>query len=158
MSAVHNSFVGIEHLTDHELNEIRSKCERRAEAEKVHGQDREKHQEKGAARRRPRYRMKGATDHTRNVRRQALSKNIESIVKLEEYDERELSRLHRASHKIGWFVGTIHFVIPQVALVVLWTGWNAYGPARFDPYPFNLLSAFFCPRSRAADLLRPDPA
>jgi low affinity Fe/Cu permease len=35
VSAVHNSFVGIEHLTDHELDEIRSKCERRAEAEKV---------------------------------------------------------------------------------------------------------------------------
>ncbi|WP_159009484.1 low affinity iron permease family protein [Bradyrhizobium sp. S69] len=35
VSAVHNSFVGIEHLTDHELDEIRSNCERRAEAEKV---------------------------------------------------------------------------------------------------------------------------
>jgi low affinity Fe/Cu permease len=32
VSAVHNSFVGIEHLSD---DEIRSKCERRAEAEKV---------------------------------------------------------------------------------------------------------------------------
>ena len=35
VSAVHNSFVGIEHLTDDELDEIRSKCERRAEAEKI---------------------------------------------------------------------------------------------------------------------------
>src|SRR5579872_6457138 len=34
VSAVHNSFVGIEHLTDDELDEIRSKCEVRAEAEK----------------------------------------------------------------------------------------------------------------------------
>jgi low affinity Fe/Cu permease len=34
VSAAHNSFVGIEHLTDEELEEIRSKCERRAEAEK----------------------------------------------------------------------------------------------------------------------------
>jgi glycine/D-amino acid oxidase-like deaminating enzyme len=34
----HNSFVGIEHLTDDELEEIRTKCERRAEAEKV-GED-----------------------------------------------------------------------------------------------------------------------
>jgi uncharacterized membrane protein len=46
------------------------------------------------------------------------------------------------SHKIGWFVGTIHFVILQIALVLLWIGWNVYGPARFDPYPFNLLSVF----------------
>ena len=35
VSAAHNSFVGIEHLTDDELEEIRTKCERRAEAEKV---------------------------------------------------------------------------------------------------------------------------
>jgi len=34
VSAAHNSFVGIEHLTDEELEDIRSKCERRAEAEK----------------------------------------------------------------------------------------------------------------------------
>jgi low affinity Fe/Cu permease len=35
VSAAHNSFVGIEHLTDDELEEIRGKCERRAEAEKI---------------------------------------------------------------------------------------------------------------------------
>jgi low affinity Fe/Cu permease len=35
VSMAHNSFVGIEHLTDDELEEIRRKCERRAEAEKV---------------------------------------------------------------------------------------------------------------------------
>ncbi len=35
VSAAHNSFVGIEHLTDDELDEIRTKCERRAQAEKA---------------------------------------------------------------------------------------------------------------------------
>jgi len=35
VGAVHNSFVGIEHLTDDELDEIRSKCELRAKAEKA---------------------------------------------------------------------------------------------------------------------------
>ena len=35
VSAAHNSFVGIEHLTDHDLDEIRTRCERSAEAEKV---------------------------------------------------------------------------------------------------------------------------
>jgi low affinity Fe/Cu permease len=35
VSTAHNSFVGIEHLTDDELEEIRNKCERRAEAEKA---------------------------------------------------------------------------------------------------------------------------
>jgi low affinity Fe/Cu permease len=35
VSTAHNSFVGIAHLTDDELEEIRSKCELRAEAGKV---------------------------------------------------------------------------------------------------------------------------
>lgn len=35
VSAAHNSFVGIEHLTDDEIQAIRTKCERKAEAEKV---------------------------------------------------------------------------------------------------------------------------
>jgi low affinity Fe/Cu permease len=38
VSTAHNSFVGIEHLTDDELEDIRDKCERRAEAEKA-GED-----------------------------------------------------------------------------------------------------------------------
>jgi low affinity Fe/Cu permease len=35
VSTAQNSFVGIENLTDEEIEEIRSKCERRAEAEKA---------------------------------------------------------------------------------------------------------------------------
>jgi low affinity Fe/Cu permease len=35
VSTAHNSFVGIEHLTDEELEDIRTKCERRAKAEKA---------------------------------------------------------------------------------------------------------------------------
>src|ERR1700720_4544452 len=35
VSTAHNSFVGIEHLTDEEIQEIRTKCEKRAAAEKT---------------------------------------------------------------------------------------------------------------------------
>jgi low affinity Fe/Cu permease len=35
VSVAQNSFVGIEHLTDDELEDIRTKCEQRAEAEKA---------------------------------------------------------------------------------------------------------------------------
>ena len=35
VSAAHNSFVGIEHLTDDELEDIRTKCELRAKAERA---------------------------------------------------------------------------------------------------------------------------
>jgi low affinity Fe/Cu permease len=38
VSTAHNSFVGIEHLTDDELEDIRTKCELRAEAERA-GED-----------------------------------------------------------------------------------------------------------------------
>jgi len=85
--------------------------------------------------------MSGEASYTRNIRRQAVSKNIESIVKLEKEDEEQRSHLHRVSHAIGWFVGTIHFVLLQITLVVVWVVWNSYGHTRFDAYPCNLLSA-----------------
>jgi uncharacterized membrane protein len=73
--------------------------------------------------------------------RGTITKNIEAILKLEEDDERKLSALHRVSHKVGWFVGTIYFVIIQAAFVVLWLLWNAFAVRSFDPFPFPLLSA-----------------
>ena len=73
--------------------------------------------------------------------RGTTTKNIEAILKLEEDDERKLSSLHRVSHKVGWFVGTIYFVIIQAVFVLLWLFWNAFAVWPFDPYPFPLLSA-----------------
>jgi uncharacterized membrane protein len=73
--------------------------------------------------------------------RGTITKNIEAILKLEEDDERKLSSLHRVSHKIGWFVGTIYFVIIQAAFVLLWLLWNTLAVRSFDPFPFPLLSA-----------------
>ena len=79
----------------------------------------------------------------RNPGRQTTEKNIESILKLEQDDERELSAFHRVSHAVGWFVGTIYFVLFQCVFVLLWIALNTRllgsGPA-FDPYPFPLLS------------------
>ena len=50
--------------------------------------------------------------------RGTVDKNIESILKLEENDERQLSPLHRVSHYVGWFVGTIYFVIMQAVFAL----------------------------------------
>jgi uncharacterized membrane protein len=79
----------------------------------------------------------------RNPDRQTTEKNIESILKLEQEDERELSAFHRVSHAVGRFVGTIYFVLIQCIFVLLWIGLNTHlfgnAPA-FDPYPFPLLS------------------
>jgi uncharacterized membrane protein len=85
--------------------------------------------------------MNGEADHDRGIRHSAVSRNIDCVAELEKEEERKLSRFHRASHMVGWFVGTIDFVILQLLLVVGWVVWNTYGSARFDPYPFNFLSA-----------------
>jgi uncharacterized membrane protein len=75
--------------------------------------------------------------------RQTTEKNIESILKLEQDDEREFSAFHRVSHAVGRFVGTIYFVLFQCVFVLLWIALNTRllgnAPA-FDPHPFPLLS------------------
>ena len=85
--------------------------------------------------------MNDEADHPRDIRQQAVPKNIDSILELEKEDERQLSNFHKMSHTIGWFVGTVRFVIFQIVLVVSWIALNAHPTTRFDPYPFNLLSA-----------------
>ncbi|MBX9650536.1 MAG: DUF1003 domain-containing protein [Xanthobacteraceae bacterium] len=71
------------------------------------------------------------------------AKNIESILKLEKEDEGRLASIDRVSHAVGWFAGTIYFVILQCVIVGLWVAWNsqvAGNGTPFDPYPFPLLS------------------
>jgi uncharacterized membrane protein len=87
--------------------------------------------------------MSSDDNHRRGSRvdRHTVSKNIESILKLEEEDEKDRSSLHRVSHKIGWFVGTIYFVVFQVIAVLCWVLWNVHASGRFDPYPFPVLSS-----------------
>ena len=71
------------------------------------------------------------------------TRNIESILKLEKEDQEELSPYHRVSHAIGWFVGTVYFVVFECAMILGWIAFNvALAPAHwtFDPYPFPLLA------------------
>jgi uncharacterized membrane protein len=75
--------------------------------------------------------------------RQTTERNIESILKLEQDDEREFTAFHRVSHAVGWFVGTIYFVLFQCVFVLLWIAMNTplFGNGHaFDPHPFPLLS------------------
>ena len=80
------------------------------------------------------------TDATQANRQAA--ENIESILKLEKEDERELSAFHRLSHGVGGFVGTIYFVLLQCFAVLGWIGANIriFGNAPFDEYPFPFLA------------------
>jgi uncharacterized membrane protein len=73
----------------------------------------------------------------------AARRNIESILRLEKEDEAELQPHHRLFHAIGWFVGTIYFVVFQFVAVGIWIAVGALGAARgwvFDEYPYPLLA------------------
>ena len=67
--------------------------------------------------------------------------NIDAILRLEKKDEEELAVHHRLFHWIGWFVGTIHFIVLQCAFVVCWVILSrAFPHHAFDEYPFPLLA------------------
>jgi hypothetical protein len=86
--------------------------------------------------------------------RRTVTKNIEAVLKLEEEDERRLSALHRISHKVGWFVGTVYFVFLQAAFVLVWVIWNEYSLKPFDPSSIRGSRA----RSRAPNVLCSHPS
>jgi uncharacterized membrane protein len=85
--------------------------------------------------------MSASSDRAPLLDRETITKNIESVLKLEQEDKRELSLAHRFSHHVGWFVGTIYFVLFQIAMTAAWIVWNLASAVRFDPYPFPLLSS-----------------
>jgi len=85
--------------------------------------------------------MSASSDRVPVLDRKTSTKNIESVLRLEQEDERELSLAHRFSHRVGWFVGTIYFVLFQIFMTAAWVMWNLESTRPFDPYPFPLLSA-----------------
>jgi uncharacterized membrane protein len=70
----------------------------------------------------------------------ASAENIETVIRLEEEEERETTLWQRVPHFIGSFVGTLYFVAFQCATMVAWIAANATGMVSFDPFPFPLLS------------------
>jgi uncharacterized membrane protein len=72
------------------------------------------------------------------------AKNIETIVRLEEIDEQQISHADWISDSIGSFAGTTYFVFLQLAFIIAWLivnlGLISSVPV-FDPRPFPLLSA-----------------
>ena len=71
-----------------------------------------------------------------------VADNIRAIVQLERESVREATRAERIGDWIAAAVGTMAFVMGHTALMLLWIGWNLFAtpPARFDPYPFGLLT------------------
>jgi uncharacterized membrane protein len=72
----------------------------------------------------------------------AITRNIETIVRLEQAAQRRRTWADRLSDAIAGFTGTIWFVMLHLAWFGLWAGVNTglirVVPA-FDPYPFQLL-------------------
>ena len=76
---------------------------------------------------------------TRSERPAAQS--IDAILRLEKQDEETLAVHHRLFHWIGWFVGTIQFIVLQCAFVLGWIILSHFFPHHaFDEYPFPLLA------------------
>jgi uncharacterized membrane protein len=69
------------------------------------------------------------------------AENIDAILRVEKQDEEALAVHHRIFHWIGWFVGTIQFIVLQCALVLGWVVFNLnFSRHAFDEYPFPLLA------------------
>jgi uncharacterized membrane protein len=68
--------------------------------------------------------------------------NIRAIVELEREAVREAGRGERIGQSISDVVGTMTFVLLHGCAMVAWMAWNSFAPAaaRFDPYPFGLLT------------------
>lgn len=68
--------------------------------------------------------------------------NIRKIVELERQADRAATLGERAGQLISERIGTMRFVLWQIAGMVVWMAWNvaATEAARFDPYPFGLLT------------------
>lgn len=67
--------------------------------------------------------------------------NIQTIIGLEEEQNRERSFTDRIGDAIGTFAGTVTFVVLHLLAFAAWAAVNMglLGLPRFDPYPFNLL-------------------
>ena len=74
-----------------------------------------------------------------------VRRNIERVLRLEEHASRIKTWPEAVIDHIGRFVGTLTFVLIHLLLFVIWIALNCRVPniiTPFDPYPFNLLSAF----------------
>jgi uncharacterized membrane protein len=69
--------------------------------------------------------------------------SIESILRIEKEEQRDIAAHHRVFQAIGWFVGTIYFFVAQCIAIAGWLvvnshpRWHAWA---IDPYPFSFLS------------------
>jgi uncharacterized membrane protein len=71
----------------------------------------------------------------------AIRENIEAVRKMEEEFARRRTLADRVADVVGGFGGSLKFVAFHAMVFGCWILWNTvWGPRKFDPYPFMLLS------------------
>lgn len=85
-----------------------------------------------------------ARDKPFSSARSATSENIETVIRVEEEEERRATVMERVSHLIGSFVGTVYFVAVQCVFMVIWIVANNSNSVSFDRFPYPLLSLILC--------------
>jgi uncharacterized membrane protein len=72
----------------------------------------------------------------------SVAENIDKIIRVEKEAMEARSHGEAMIDAVGSFVGTLRFVVVQVAVCVGWMVWNAGWPGHraFDPFPYPLLA------------------
>ena len=85
--------------------------------------------------------MPPADDPTCTSLHELTSRNIETVIRVDEAERRRRTRVDVMADAITDFCGSISFVWVHVAWFVLWIGWNlAPGVRHFDAFPFSFLT------------------
>ena len=73
---------------------------------------------------------------------ETAQQNVRTIIELERKAHTQKSWSEALSERISTFVGSLTFVLVQLAVIVVWVVWNAVASAdlQFDPYPYVLLA------------------
>lgn len=66
-----------------------------------------------------------------------LPREVRGVRLRPHYDPEAFGRL---SERIARFLGTARFLVYMTAFIMIWIGWNALSPWKFDPYPFIFLT------------------
>lgn len=73
---------------------------------------------------------------------EAAQQNVRTIIELERNTHTQKSWSEALSERISAFVGSLVFVLVQLAAIAVWVLWNSLATAdlQFDPYPYVLLA------------------
>ena len=69
-----------------------------------------------------------------------MRSNIQAVIELERDTRRGRTFLERLTDVVSATASSTTFIVAHVVWFGAWVGINVWSPARFDPYPFSLLT------------------